>query len=266
MPSTDTINLKLIPIRELIPHEETVPHLTDRLSRRMIRDGVQRDPVIVDEETRMVLDGMHRLAALRRIGARSVVSSLVDYRSDGVKLFRWHRFVVEPQESVVSAAHKELGTTEEVSFSWDDIALQSGLIMTHRGKAYSGRKGESLESLMEATRRFDRVVTQLGAQVGYVDEGVATPELLSGEYMALLTPRLRKEDVSLAASRGRLFPPKTTLHVMPVRPMGINYPIEDLRRQNDILERMLSTRTKRRIEAPSFYRGRLYREPVVVLE
>ncbi len=266
MRSTDEINLKLIPIGELIPHEETVAHLADRLSRRMIRDGVQRDPIIVDEETKIVLDGMHRLAALKRIGARSVVSSLVDYKNDGVKLFRWYRFVVEPQESVVSAALRELGMTEEVSFSWDEAALHSGLILTHQGRAYSGRKGEDLESLMEATRSFDRVVTQLGAQVGYVDEGVATPELLSGGYMALLTPRLGKEDVVRSAPGGRLFPPKTTLHVLPVRPMGINYPLEDLRRQNDVLDKMLSTRSRRRMEAPSFYRGRLYREPVVVLE
>ena len=266
MPSTDAINLKLIPIGELIPHEETVPYLADRLSHKLLRDGVQRDPIIVDERTRIVLDGMHRLAALKRIGAKSVVSSLVDYASEDVLLFRWYRFVEEPEESVVSAALKELGTTEEIPFSWDEAALRSGLTLTYRGRAYSGRKGESLESLMGATRSFDRVVTELGGKVGYVDESAATPELLSGRYMALLTPRLRKEDVVDAASRGGLFPPKTTLHVLPVRPMGINYPIEDLRRQNDILERMLSTRTRRRMEPPSFYRGRLYREPVVVLE
>lgn len=266
MAPRDEIRLKLIPIGELIPHEETVPYLSERLSRRMIRDSVQRDPIIVDERTRIVLDGMHRLAALKRMGARSAVSSMVDYMSDGVRLLRWYRFVEEPSEEVVQEAIKVLGATREVPLSWDEAGFESGVTLTYRGKAYSSSREETPEAIMEITRRFDKRVSDLGAVVNYVDEGTASPELLKGDYMALLAPRLRKADVISAATEGRLFPPKTTLHVLSVRPMGINYPLEDLRRDNDILDRILASRTRRRIEPPSFYRGRLYREPVVVLE
>lgn len=266
MPIRERINLKLIPTAELIPHEETVPYLSDRLAHKMIRDGVQKDPIIVDEGSRIVLDGMHRLAALKRVGAKVAVCSLEDYMSEDLKLLRWHRFVEGPGEDVVRAARTALGTTKEVSFSWDEAGLQRGLTLTYLGKAYTSGREESAESVMEATRKFDRVVSESGAAIGYVDESTASPELLKGDYMALLAPRLRKTDVVRAAREGRLFPPKTTLHVLPVRPMGINYPIEDLRRNNDVLEKILSTRSRRRIEPPSFYRGRLYREPVVVLE
>jgi hypothetical protein len=266
VPASDKVNLKLIPIDQLVPHEETVPHLADRLSRRMMRDSVQRDPIIVDGRSLIVLDGMHRLASLKRMGARSVVCSLVDYMSDDVKLLRWFRFVERPDEGLVLEMRRELAMTEETPFSWDDGALYSGLILTYRGKAFKRATEATTESVIETTRKFDRVARDDDAPMGFIDEGTVSTELLTGDYMALITPSFKKEQVVRAAMEGRLFPPKTTLHVLPARPMGVNYPISLLRAQEDILERMLATRTPRTIEAPSFYRGRLYREPVVVFE
>ncbi len=266
MAAKEKVKLKLVPIGQLLPHEETVPSLADRLSRKMMRDSVQRDPIIVDEKSSIVLDGMHRLASLKRMGAKCVVCSLVDYASDEVKLFRWFRFVENPDEGLVLEARRELSMTEEASLTWDDETLHSGLKLTYRGKAFKPTTEVTTESVVEAARRFDRVVRNDGAPMGYIDEGTVSSELLTGDCMALITPIFKKEQVARAAVEGRLFPPKTTLHVLPARPMGVNYPIALLRSQEDILDRMLSTRTPRTIEAPSFYRGRLYREPVVVFE
>jgi len=266
VPSRETLKLRLIPLAQLIPHEETVPHLSDKLSRRMIHDSVQRDPILVDEESKIVLDGMHRLESLKRMGVPKAVCSLVDYMGDGVKLFRWFRFVENPRESLVSEMLTELGLTEEVSFSLDEASLSRGLILTYRGKAFSSKRAEEAESGVTGIRSFDRVARRAGAWVEYIDESTVSPGLLKGDYMALLTPRLKKEDVVRAGIEGRPFPPKTTLHVFPVRPMGVNYPIEALRSEEDNLERILATRRRRRIDPPSFYRGRLYREPVVVFE
>ena len=266
MPAQETINLKLVPISKLIPHEETVPQLSDRLARRMIRDGVQKDPIMVDEKSLIVLDGMHRLEALRRMGAKQAVCSLVDYAGDGVKLFRWFRLVENPRETFVSDMRRELEMTDEVSLSWSDAAFDSGLTLTHSGRAYVAKAGEGTDSVTKAVRKFDGMTRAAEMWIEYIDEGTASPELLKGNYMALLTPKFKKEEVINAAMQGRPFPPKTTLHVFPLRPMGINYPIEALRSQGDMLEKLLETRRPRRIDAPSFYRGRLYREPVVVFE
>jgi hypothetical protein len=266
VPAPETINLKLIPVSKLIPHEETVPHLSDRLTRRMMRDGVQRDPIVVDEGSMMVLDGMHRLEALRRMGAASAVCFLVDFMGDRVKLFRWFRLVENPEDELVSEMRQELGMVREVPLVWHDAGFDAGLTLTHRGRAYASVTEEGAVTATKAVRAFDRVAKSAGAWIEYVDEGTASPDLLKGNYMALLTPRFKKEEVVHAAMEGKPFPPKTTLQVFPVRPMGINYPIEALRSKGDILERILATRTRRRIDPPSFYRGRLYREPVVVFE
>lgn len=259
------IDLRLIPADELIPHEETVPHLYDKLSRRMLHDNVQRDPIIVDESSRVVLDGMHRLGALKRMGAKLVVCSSVNYMSDEVKLFRWFRFVENPRVGLVSTVLSALGAMEESPFPGNAQAITTAGIV-YKGRIHSIPRVSRVEEVSELTRRFDRLMRDAGAPLEFFDESSASPELLGGNYLALVTPRFGKEDVIRSGVERRLLPPKTTLHVLPVRPMGINYPIESLRNGDDVLDRILLSRPRRIIEPPSFYRGRLYREPVVVLE
>ncbi len=171
-----------------------------------------------------------------------------------------------PGEELVSDMRKELKAFEEVSLSWADAGFDSGLTLTHSGRAYVTTTGEGADSVTRAVRKFDGLSRAAEQWVRYIDEGRVSPELLNGNYMALLTPKFKKDEVIDAAMQGRPFPPKTTLHVFPLRPMGINYPIEALRSQGDMLEKLLGTRKPRRIDPPSFYRGRLYREPVVVFE
>jgi hypothetical protein len=161
---------------------------------------------------------------------------------------------------------RELGMVREASLAWNDAGFGPGLTLTHRGRAYASTAEEDADTVARAVRTFDKVARSAGAWIEYVDEGTVSPDLLKGNYMALLTPRFKKEDIVHAAMEGKPFPPKTTLQVFPVRPMGINYPIEALRSKGDILEKILAKRTRRRIDPPSFYRGRLYREAVVVFE
>ncbi len=70
---------KLIPIGSLKPHERTMePHV--REIRRLIEEsGVMKEPIIVEGEHLIILDGHHRTEALRRIGAKAVPAVVVNY-------------------------------------------------------------------------------------------------------------------------------------------------------------------------------------------
>ena len=79
------VEVDLRPIGSVLPHEETITDLSSRLSDQIRADGFQRDPIIVDRENHVVLDGMHRLRALKELGARHILCHLVDYSSpDGL--------------------------------------------------------------------------------------------------------------------------------------------------------------------------------------
>ena len=68
----------LLQIDQLRPHEKGSPVYLELLRREILRDGVLRYPIVVDEKTGVILDGMHRWLALKSIGYESIPVLLVD--------------------------------------------------------------------------------------------------------------------------------------------------------------------------------------------
>lgn len=79
----------LLPTDALQPHEEVEPDRVEELVETLQAEGVFLHPVVVDEATRTVLDGHHRLEAARRLDLRMTPVHLVDYREDGITLETW---------------------------------------------------------------------------------------------------------------------------------------------------------------------------------
>lgn len=59
---------RLFPIFLLKEHEETYPPCYIELKAELVRDGFQRDPIIIDKKYNIVLDGHHRLNILKSLG------------------------------------------------------------------------------------------------------------------------------------------------------------------------------------------------------
>jgi len=106
-------NLKivLLPIDELKPHEKGSPLYLELLKREILRDGVLKYPIIADEKTRVILDGMHRWLALKSLGYRLIPVILVDSSQNPkirVGTRRIHRYISDSDgemniEKVISA-------------------------------------------------------------------------------------------------------------------------------------------------------------------
>lgn len=68
----------LLPIDELKPHEMGSPLYLELLRQEILRDGVLKYPIVADEKSRVILDGMHRWLALKSLGYKLVPTVLVD--------------------------------------------------------------------------------------------------------------------------------------------------------------------------------------------
>ena len=72
----------LVRIGDLVNHEGVEYPRVKHLMRSVRELGVLFKPVIVDSKTKAVIDGHHRVAALKLLGAEYVPAIVVDYKSD----------------------------------------------------------------------------------------------------------------------------------------------------------------------------------------
>lgn len=79
----------LVPLETLHAHERVIPSKVQALEEELRRAGVFVDPIWVARGTGVILNGHHRVAALRKLGARRIPAWVLDYDSDLVRVDRW---------------------------------------------------------------------------------------------------------------------------------------------------------------------------------
>ncbi|MGQ9565953.1 MAG: hypothetical protein ACUVT5_05345 [Candidatus Bathyarchaeales archaeon] len=92
----EKVTIALLPIDELKPHEKGSPLYLELLKQEILRDGMLKYPIIVDEKSRVILDGMHRWLALKDLGYSRIPVILVNALQDPkihVGTRRIHRYV-----------------------------------------------------------------------------------------------------------------------------------------------------------------------------
>ncbi|OGD55788.1 hypothetical protein A3K81_03740 [Candidatus Bathyarchaeota archaeon RBG_13_60_20] len=246
----------------------------DELVRKIPEDSYFLHPIIVDKDTRVVLDGMHRVAASRALSLSHIPVCFVDYRNPNILLRCWYRTFRDLREGEAEKALRQLG------FTWGETGVEEalGLIEERRATAalITGRRarvvgdGGDAETMYSTVRRMDKALGSRG--MGFATERDALDRAARGEVSACVaTPTLRKEEVVAVAMAGRVFPQKTTRHVIPARPMGVKVPLEwlvtdkDEAELNEKLRLYLSSRRIRRM-VPGTVIDRKYEEPLYIFE
>jgi len=79
----------LLELARLRSHEQVDESALRALAAEIQRDGRLLQPVIVDAESLVILDGHHRVSALRDLGCRLVPAYLVDYGDPAITVGSW---------------------------------------------------------------------------------------------------------------------------------------------------------------------------------
>jgi L-serine kinase (ADP) len=80
---------RLVPLRELHAHEQIVESEARKLTDRIRDRGIVDDPIWVARGSLVILNGHHRVTALRALGAERAPAWVVVYDSDEIELARW---------------------------------------------------------------------------------------------------------------------------------------------------------------------------------
>jgi hypothetical protein len=81
------MHIAIVKIKTLLPHERHRPARARQLAGEIHKDGRLRRPLLADRKTYVLLDGHHRLAALKSLGCKKARVLLVDYQSKAVRLY-----------------------------------------------------------------------------------------------------------------------------------------------------------------------------------
>ncbi len=267
------VEVDIRPINSVLPHEETLQELSSKLAEQIREDGCQRDPVIVDSEENVILDGMHRLRSLKELGAHQILCQFVEYSSPEIKLGRWGRSLSGVARGRLETLLSDLGIDRRTS-SGEAMELIEGreaaLAVITSGQSFvSSTAFRSIADSFELLRRVDAACRAAGAKQDLVEEELLEATISEPRIVLIITPRVKKKEVVEAAKSGRLLPFKSTRHVVGLRTMGVNYPLSDLLQERpspETRESRLGNLTGSILNPPITYLGRRYTERLLVVD
>jgi hypothetical protein len=267
-----TVSLAIVPLRIILPHEDTIPELLKSVTADLLRTGLQRDPILIDKKSKVVLDGMHRRAALQSADARFALCAEYDYESSAVKLERWLRYFVAPEKKMLNEIIDlfSLGRVDSITDAIQKVDEEKTRIaLLSRSSSFISKDLEDLGNVYQRISACDSIFRKAKVEIQFIEESRKLEAFTSDSVYVIYPSPLSKKDVIDMAMSGRVFPFKTTRHVVPVRPMGVCFPTDSLKRgsqmENDSeLDSILSTSEPEIIERDVWYEGRNYSEPIVV--
>jgi len=268
------LEVGLVNLQSLKLHEETLNAPLRSLIEDIKRSGVVKHPVIVDRDSLTVLDGMHRVQALRRINCVRALTCNVDYQSRDVTLKFWYRTLNDVDVTLALKLLEEMrlplqrGKLDAEVLSSPDLVLA---LITRDDMYFSIKRGRKVEDAFDIVKILERRIQARGT-LSYYIEDEALKKALRGEVEAALAiPKLSKKDIVELAGKGYLLPPKTTRHVIPARPMGVNVPLSllmdrrmETEEANAVLVEQLMKRQIVRMGPGATYENRFYEEELYV--
>ena len=228
------ILLVLRRVQELRPHEETVPTELHEIVNNLKRDPILRHPIVADATTGAVLDGNHRLAALSQLGCYTIPTALIEYQNPLVKVDRWFRVITGENLSDFMKRTKHNQSQLVTSISEADRGLLSRSSYAGVGNekewfTFRSNGPDAVEAFQKSFR-IEEIARNNRLKIAYTDSD-DLKELTEKSFM-MSTIRVEKSEVIESCINGRLFPPKSTRHLIPSRPLGLTVPIDWLKSKN----------------------------------
>ena len=79
---------KIAKINDLLPHEETNSTHVEKLKELIEKQGFFTKPIIVDQATKLIIDGHHRFNAAKALGLSLVPVYEINYHQNRIKAFK----------------------------------------------------------------------------------------------------------------------------------------------------------------------------------
>ncbi len=238
----------------------------------MRRSGYQRDPVLVTRQNHFALDGMHRLKSLLSLKAKYAVCSEYDYYDDSLKVERWLRTMIAPSQKLLYEIISKFEMVRCPSLREAVNRVESGaskIALLSRKKSFVSGTRWSLGETYRKMNETDRQCEKSKVEIRFQRE--SEKFTLSSNSAMLFPARLSKRDVMKVTEENGLLPYKSTRYVVPIRPMGIHFPISYLQKRSmsdctHKLEEIVNLSKVSLKSKNASYEGRKYSEKIAIFQ
>lgn len=274
--NTDIFHLKIIPVKDILIHEEFDKSRAIPLVESFKKDKIIANPIIVaslDGKKYLQLDGMNRFSAFKMLKFTSILCQIIDYNDqETVELSSWsHLFASKKQKflTYIKSINKLIikkGSSNNVSHRY---IKEEGLgrlctIYFDPGEVYliygSGELLYKIELLNKIVSFYKENIVR---DVLPNNPNESNIDLLFQEHVGtnilVIFPTFTRHQIIDVVKKGKLFPAGISRHIIKRRCLNVNLPIslftdiKSIRMQNDKLEEYLAFRKFRIYEEPTIY-------------
>lgn len=244
----DMPDLRVLPIDDLLLHEQHDVQRSAPLARRLDDDGVLKNPPIVaaitGESRFVVLDGANRVTALQALGLSHIVAQVVDYDDPDLILDTWYHLVSGfPRDEFNRSLEKIAGVCLEPC----DAMHARAQVARREALAYIAYPTDGVYTicadgdLHAQTQRLNQIVDIYKTRGRIFRANTDHLERLLPLYdditVLVVFPRYEPAEIIDLARVGARLPAGITRHVIPRRALRINFPLSILRDDQPLSEK-----------------------------
>jgi hypothetical protein len=218
---------------KLYPHEEVIMKGLLGVAEGILKAKKFTWPIFVDKDSGVVLDGMHRFTLLTDFCFKYVPVQLLDYQTnDDIILDVWCRNIMDVDVDEFNHLASKLNM-EEVNMSWNQLKeRKEAIVISPENKFLKfADKYESKDEYYKLKELEMHLGMPKKYTIGRAEYGVEEEmqNVMDIPDSVTMFPRcLTKREVVEVATRGEVFPPKTTRHIFPYRVYNIDIRPSDL--------------------------------------
>lgn len=204
-----------IELSKLKHHEEIDLKHLEKLKKRIIKDGYIKDPIIVDKNYNIIIDGHHRVEILKEISCLKAPVHYIDYLSNEIKVKTWYPAMKISENEILKIFNGK------ISLLKNENNIKNKCILQLYDKIFiiNSNRNEIMGNLLK------------NIELKYFSSKNYAMKLLKERKINgfIIFPPVTKEDVLKMIFSNKKFPPKTTRHIIKNKPKNWYIPFSLLK-------------------------------------
>lgn len=266
--------LRMVSLKDLLVHEEFDSQRVRRLYKKIPRDRIYTNPIIVASVPRqrklMIVDGVNRFEAVKKLGLPDILVQVVNYFDDKIQLTGWNHLLARVSKKNLLKEIFSLG----LNFKKTNLKSARRLLEKNKISAYLDFGSTVYQLSRPASfKAYVRGINQLVKIYAGKNKIFRTLEtelkdvkgFFQGGNVLFVFPKFTKQEIVNLTNNHLKLPGGLTRHIIPERALKVNIPLSflkkrsSLKRKNQGLNRLIRQKINN-------YQVRLYTEPTYIFD